>query len=187
MQRITLTVFLVLLLAACGGQDESDLAIDDPEEDGGAEADEDDGSEGDDGSQDAEGDQGSQEAAPEPDPSRVEDPCAEREGEELEAFLDVVSPVDGQHVGEEVELVGCANVPEGTVRYRVTSPDGDELLDEFTTAECGGPCVGEYATTLDLGGLDDDHDRVTLEVFWDSPADDGGEEDVTRAELVLEQ
>lgn len=204
MHRITLSVALALLLvlAACGDDGGSDLAIDDVDDEATASGDEGDeaGAEDDAGEDPDESEQseesedpaeadegdGPDEEGPEPDPARVEDPCAEREGQEFDAFLDVVSPVDGQHVSEAVELVGCANVPEGTVRYRVLADDGETLVDDFTTAECGGPCVGEYETTVDLAGLATDHGSVTLEVFWDSPAGDGGEEDLSDVELVLE-
>lgn len=196
----SLLLALLLLLAACGDGD-GDVAIDDldddvddtedvvgqddeaPEEDEGDTADEpepeDEGPEEDE--QEADDDPG-----PQPDPGMVADPCAEREGQEFDAFLDVISPVDGQQVLDSVDLIGCANVPEGTVRYRVVAEDGSALVDDFTTAECGGPCVGEYSTVVDLADVAGEHDVVTLEVFWDSPAGEGGEEDLTAVELHLE-
>jgi hypothetical protein len=186
---LSLLSVLVLLLAACG--DDSEVAVDDleTEESDPAETEADDGD--DDGSDDAddeaEGGEGADDGdtTPEPDPEQVADPCAERDEQAMEAFIDVASPVDGQHVQGEVDLIGCASVFEGTVRYVLVTEDGEELVDDFTTAECGGPCVGEFSTTVDLTGAEE-HAAVTLRVFWDSPADGGGEEDLQEIELVLD-
>lgn len=116
------------------------------------------------------------EPAPEPDPAAVADPCEPHQGREADVFLDVVAPVDGQQVGDTVELVGCANVYEANVRYRVLDAGGAVVTDHFTTATCGSGCVGEFRETVDLGGASGE---LTLEVFWDSPAD-GTEQDTTR-------
>lgn len=105
-----------------------------------------------------------------PDAALVEDPCAPRDPAATEAFIDVVAPVDGQVVEGPVAVVGCARVPEGTVRYRVLDArSGGVLADGFATASAGGPGLGEFRFEVDLpaGG------PVTLEVFWDSPAGDG--------------
>ena len=200
---LSLLLALVLALAACG--DDADVAVDDldtedaqdepdvPEEPESEEADADDDSgddgPGDDGPGDDAGEQepGDGDASrdtPAPDPARVEEPCADHEDREMDAFLDVAAPVDGQAVAGDLELVGCANVPEGTVRYQLLADDGEQLVDDFTTAECGGPCVGEYRTSIDLGAADG-HDTATLQVFWDSPADGEGEQDLTEIELTL--
>lgn len=190
--RIALSLLsaLVLLLAACG--DDSEVAVDDleTEESDPAESDADDDT--DDTDQDAGADAGgddggdAEEAAPpEPDPDEVEDPCGGHDEQAMDAFIDVVSPVDGQHVQGEVELIGCASVYEGTVRYLLVGDDGEELADDFTTAECGGPCVGEFATTVDLAEAEG-HAAVTLRVFWDSPAEGGDEEDLQEIDLVLD-
>jgi hypothetical protein len=183
---LSILAVLVLSLAACG--DDSEVAIDDvdteesePDEDATADDEPDDAEEAeDDSAPDHE-----EEASPEPDPDAVDAPCAERDEQAMDAFIDVVSPVDGQHVEGEVDLVGCASVYEGTVRYRVVSEDGEELVDDFTTAECGGPCVGAFDETVDLAPAEG-HATVTLEVFWDSPAESGDEEDLQEIDLVLE-
>lgn len=183
---VPLLSLLVLLLAACGGaEDDAEVEVD-PEveaEDTEASEDEPGDDEAESGSEDP-GSEASPESSPEPDPARVEEPCAEHDAESTGPFIDVVSPVDGQHVENEVDLVGCASVYEGTVHYRLVAEDGEELLDDVTTAECGGPCVGEFATTIDLAAAQG-HDAATLAVFWDSPAGDG-EQDTTEIELVLE-
>jgi hypothetical protein len=115
---------------------------------------------------------------PEPDAARVADPCAAHQGGEPRAFIDVVSPVQGQQASGSVELVGCSSVYEGTVRYRLSSPGGI-VSDSFTTASAGGPEVGEFRETLSLGAPG----QHTLEVFWESPAD-GSEAD--KSTIVFE-
>lgn len=133
------------------------------------------------------GQQGSEGASsPTPDQARMADPCAAHEGGEMRAFIDVVSPVDGQQVGEEIELVGCASVYEGTLQYRVLDSTGDVLLADFTTATAGGPEIGEFRETfmLPAGGQ-----ARYLEVYWDDVASgseqhpDGPERDLIRVEL----
>ncbi len=180
---------LVLLLAGCG--DGADVEVDDVDDvDAGdteaAEPDPDDGET--DEAEDAEAtDDGAthdEASSPQPDPDEVAAPCSERDEQATDAFVDVVAPVDGQRVHDELELVGCASVYEGTVRFRLVTDEGEELVDDFTTAECGGPCVGEFAVTIDLATAEG-HEAATLEVFWDSPADGEGERDMQEIELVL--
>jgi hypothetical protein len=110
--------------------------------------------------------------APAPEAPAVTDPCAPHQHRDMEAFLTVDGPVAGQQVGSSFELVGCSNVPEATVRYRL-SGDGGVLVDSFTTATCGTGCVGEYRETVSVPA---GSGSLTLEVFWDSPKD-GAEED----------
>lgn len=124
--------------------------------------------------------------SPTPDQARMADPCAAHEGGEMRAFIDVVSPVDGQQVGGEIELVGCASVYEGTLQYRVLNAAGDVLLADFTTATAGGPEIGEFRETIALpaGGQ-----ARYLEVYWDDVASgseqhpDGPERDLVRVTL----
>lgn len=118
-------------------------------------------------------------SGPQPDADRVADPCAAHQGEEPRAFIDVVSPVEGQQADGSVDLVGCASVYEATVRYRLIGPGGALVADSFTTATAGGPDIGEFRETLTLGGAG----PHTLEVFWDSPAD-GSEAD--KSTIVFE-
>jgi hypothetical protein len=113
------------------------------------------------------------EPGPEPDPAVVADPCAAHAGRE-DSFIDVVSPVAGQQVGSTIELVGCSNVPEATVRYRVVDGGGGVLVDHFTTATCWLDCQGEFRESVSVTATGD----VTVQVFWDSPKD-GAEEDMT--------
>lgn len=135
-----------LLLAACG--EEAEVTVDDPaaDEDGGA--------------------------APSPDEDAVADPCADHQDREDEAFIAVVAPVDDQQVDDRFELVGCSNVFEATVQWRLEA-DGETLEEGVTTAECGTGCVGAFEEEVALGGAAD-HEEVVLEVFAPSPA--GGEE-----------
>lgn len=178
---VSLLSLLVVALAACGADGAGDPAGEDVEivepEEAPDDAAEDDG---DDDGADVEAEQ--DDAGPEPDPARLEDPCAEHEGREGEAFLDVVAPVDGQRVEGEVRLVGCASVPEGTVRYRLLDAGGETLADDFTTATYGGPELGEFDETVGV----DATGEATLEVFWDSPAEGEGERDLVEIDLVLD-
>jgi len=116
--------------------------------------------------------------APEPDPALVASPCAPHADRADEVFLDVAAPVDGQVVAGRIGLVGCANVFEATVRYRLT--EGDVVhLDGFTTATCGSGCVGEFRAPIDVPA---GTGPLTLEVFWED-AEDGRERDVVTLEL----
>jgi hypothetical protein len=118
-------------------------------------------------------------AAPSPDASAMANPCAAHEGRDMDAFVTVAGPVSGQQVGSSFELVGCSNVPEATVRYRLVG-DGGVLVDSFTTAGCGTGCVGEYRETVTVPA---GSGSLTLEVFWDSPKD-GSEQDKVELQLA---
>ena len=118
-----------------------------------------------------------------PDDAALADPCADHQDRVAEAFIEVVSPVGEQRVGDEVELVGCSNVFEATVLWRLYDGDG-RLLDEgFTTAECGSGCVGAFRETLSLEAADGEP-FAELHVFWESP-EDGSERDLVAIPLVL--
>lgn len=120
-----------------------------------------------------------------PDPDRVASPCAEHEGRELEAFLDLVAPVDGQVVaGPEVEVVGCANVFEATVAWRLLDRDGTLLDEGNTLASCGTGCVGTFRTTVPVAS-GEGRGEVVLQVFWGSPRD-GEPLDLAERTLRLE-
>jgi hypothetical protein len=113
--------------------------------------------------------------SPAPDPALVADPCAPHQGREGDVFIAVAGPVGGQQVGSSFELVGCANVYEATVRYRVTG-SGGVLVDGFTTATCGTGCVGEFRETVTVPA---GSGSLTLDVFWDSPKDGSEQSKVT--------
>ena len=117
--------------------------------------------------------------APQPDPERIEDPCAPHQDGEPAAFIDLVAPVDGQRIDDAIEVVGCASVFEATVRYRLLDAAGAVIADDITTATAGGPDIGEFREVITTG---DATGELTLEVFWDSPAD-GGEHDLTAVRL----
>lgn len=111
-------------------------------------------------------------AAATPDAALVADPCRPHQGRDMDAFLDVAGPVAGQRVGSSFDLVGCSNVPEATVRYRLVD-GGGVVVDTFTTATCGTGCVGEFRESVAVPA---GSGTLTLEVFWDSPKD-GSEQD----------
>ncbi|MFO7777912.1 MAG: Gmad2 immunoglobulin-like domain-containing protein [Nitriliruptoraceae bacterium] len=119
-----------------------------------------------------------------PDPDLVAAPCAAHEGRELDAFIDLVAPVDEQVTGDEVEIVGCSNVYEATVNWRLMDGDGRSLDEGFTTAACGTGCVGAFRETVPLAAAADAA-VVRLEVFWVSPQD-GSEQDRQERTIVLD-
>ena len=189
MHRTPLSVFLtlLLLLAACGdGNDDAELTVDDVE--GVTDADQpDEGDEPEEAEEAEEGDEpeeAEEEPEPTPEPERDGEQCREdarAEGLEGTSFIEVVAPVDGQHVSGDIALEGCGVVFEGTVQYRLLGADDEVLLEEFTTADAGGPEIGVFAETIATDHTGD----VTLEVFWESPRD-GAEEDLASISIVLE-
>lgn len=122
---------------------------------------------------------------PQPDPDLVADPCDPHQGREGEAFIDLVAPVDDQQAGGEVDIVGCSNVFEATVSYRVLDGDGRTLSEGFTTAECGSGCVGVFRDTIDLA-VAEGEPVAYIQVFWES-AEDGSDQDLTERIVVLTQ
>ncbi|HSK22552.1 MAG TPA: Gmad2 immunoglobulin-like domain-containing protein [Egicoccus sp.] len=124
-------------------------------------------------------------AAPTPDPTAVADPCADDQGREGEAFIDVDAPVAEQEVTDltAVELVGCSNVNEANVQWELYDGDGVLLDEGFTTAECGTGCVGEFREDLDLSAAAGES-FAELHVFAES-ANDGSQEHLTAIPLVL--
>jgi hypothetical protein len=190
MRRTTVIVAaLALLVSACGGQDpiedlepaapgeeepatpDDDAAEDDAAEDDGGATTTDDGGTTDD-------------AAPEADPSAVADPCAGHEDRTDEAFIELVAPVDEQRVDDEVRIVGCSNVYEANISYRLLDGDGRTLEEGFTTAECGTGCVGAFDETVSLA-VAEGEPVVYLQVFWGSP-EDGSDRDLVERIVVLQ-
>ncbi|MEX2504895.1 MAG: Gmad2 immunoglobulin-like domain-containing protein [Egicoccus sp.] len=124
-------------------------------------------------------------AAPTPDPTAVADPCADDQGREDEAFIDVDAPVADQEITDltAVELVGCSNVYEANVQWELYDGDGVLLSDGFLTAECGTGCVGEFREDLDLS-VASGEPFAELHVFAES-AQDGSQLYLTAIPLVL--
>lgn len=124
-------------------------------------------------------------AAPTPDAEAVADPCADDQGREGEAFIDVDAPVADQQVADlaAVELVGCSNVNEATVQWELYDGDGALLDEGFLTAECGTGCVGEFREELDLSAAEGET-FAELHVFAESMAD-GSQEHLTAIPLAL--
>jgi hypothetical protein len=188
-----------VVLAACGGpaedagvgtDDTTDGVEDGADEDGAAEVDDadagaDDADAGADDAEDDAGDDDTGEDGPQPDPAALADPCAAHEDREMDQFIDLVAPVQEQRVSGALELVGCSNVFEATVSYRLLDGDGRTLEEGFTTATCGTGCVGEFRETVDLA-VAAGEPVVYLQVFTQSMADDGGEDELTEVMVVLE-
>ena len=114
----------------------------------------------------------------------LEDPCAEHAGREEDVFIDLVAPVNEQQVGDHVDVVGCANVNEGTVSYRVLDGDGRTLDEGFVTAECGTGCVGEFRDSIELSAAEGEP-VAYLQFFSESMAD-GSEQALTEVIVSLE-
>lgn len=119
---------------------------------------------------------------PSPDPEAVADPCAAHQGRELEPFLEVAAPVDGQVAAGAVDLVGCSNVYEATVNWRLVDEAGGVLDEGFTTADCGTGCVGAFRDTVSLDAAAG-QPAVELQVFWISPQD-GSDADLVARTIV---
>jgi hypothetical protein len=183
---------LVLALAACG-EGEPDVEVTTPveeptEDDGTDEADEADdaGDDADDAGDDAD-DQGGDdvtEDGPQPDAAALADPCGPHEGREGEAFIDLVAPVQDQQVEDEIVLVGCSNVYEATVSWRLLDGDGRTLDEGFTTAECGSGCVGAFEETIALDADAAAEPALQLQVFWEDAAD-GSDRDLIEVGVVV--
>lgn len=193
--RTGVALAATLVLVACGNQQPSaDIdgvedadALDEVEDVDAADADAAPGSEdtpSDDPEAEGDLDAGGGEAGPEPDAAAVADPCAAHGGREGDAFIDLVAPVDDQAVRDELEIVGCSNVYEATVAWRLLGGDGQELAEGFTTAECGSGCVGAFREVVSLDAAAGEA-VAYLEVFWDSPADGEDVRDLTEVRLAL--
>jgi hypothetical protein len=147
---------LMLVLAACGA-DDMDLAVDST-----------------DTAEDETSDETSDEASdgPTPDAALVADPCAAHEGREMDAFIDLVAPVDEQVATGSVEIVGCSNVFEATIVWHLLDGDGVLLDEGFTTAECGNGCVGAFADDVPLDAAAGEP-VAYLQVFSPNASDEG--------------
>jgi hypothetical protein len=121
---------------------------------------------------------------PLPDPDALASPCEAHEDRADEAFVDVVSPVQDQQVTEGITLVGCSNVAEATVLWRLLDGDGRTLDEGFTTAECGSGCVGAFEEDIALSGDVADEPYLYVQVFWED-ASDGSERDLTEVGVVV--
>jgi hypothetical protein len=186
-RRLAVVASLTLLLAGCGGATtEPDLgATPPPAEDLTEDPAGDPAEDPDDEPEPAPTDAGDGDDGPaEPDPDELADPCAGHEDRTDEAFIELVSPVDGQRVtGDELRLVGCSNVFEANISYRLLDGDGRTLEEGFTTAECGTGCVGAFDETVDLS-VADGEPVVYVQVFWGSP-EDGRDLDLVERIVVL--
>lgn len=208
MRRLAILVaVLAVVLSACAGADDpvvdsppddpTDEVPDEPDDDADgtdaqddappadeAPADETPADEADTDDEEAEDGNDGDEAAATPDAAALDDPCADHREREGEAFIELVAPVDDQQVDGQLELVGCSSVYEGTVQYRVLDGDGVTLEEGFTTAECGGPCIGEFRESVPLDAADGEP-VAYIQVFWED-ASDGSERDLVERIVVLE-
>jgi hypothetical protein len=194
-RRLAAALAVAALVAACGGPaddedvapgDDTDVEEPDPgDTDDDADGDPDDGDPDD--ADDGDGGDDGAGAGPQPDPDALADPCAEHEGREMDAFIDVVSPVQDQVVSGSFELVGCSNVFEATIAYELYDGDGVLLDEGFTTAECGTGCVGAFSETVSLDAVPEGEPVVYVQVFSPNVADEGDRQlELVEVLVVLE-
>jgi hypothetical protein len=194
---LALFAVLALSLAACGeGEPEVEVTtpveeptddVDEPADDDQATTDEgadEEVEDGADGGDATDGDATDGDEGPEPDPAALAAPCAGHEDRTGEGFIELVAPVEGQQVTDEVTIVGCSNVYEATVSWRLLAGDGETVDEGFTTAECGSGCVGAFEETIELGDDAAAEPTLALQVFWEDAAD-GSDRDVVEVELVV--
>jgi hypothetical protein len=183
---LALFAVLAVTLAACG-EGEPELEVTTPVEEPADDADATDDGDDRDDEDDTATDDVEEDAAgegPQPDPEALADPCAAHQGRETDAFLDLVAPVQDQQVTDEVTIVGCSNVHEATVSWRLLDGDGRSLDEGFTTAECGSGCVGAFEETIELDDTATTEPYLELQVFWVDAAD-GSDRDLTEVGLVV--
>jgi hypothetical protein len=181
-RSLALLAALALSLAACGA-DDPDLGAPDPDETVDP-ADDTPDTDPDADVDDPPADDATLGGGPQPDPDALADPCEPHRDREDEAFLDVVSPAQDQQVSEGITLVGCSNVFEATVQWRLLDGDGETLDEGFTTAECGSGCVGAFEEDIALDGQAADEPYLYLQVFWEDMAD-GSERDLVEVGVVV--
>lgn len=181
--RVATAAAVAILVVACGEAEDPTTSPDGAETDTGA-ADGATDESGEDTSVDETTDGEGDDDSPSADPAAVEEPCAEHEGRDQDVFIDLVAPVDDQQVSGAVEIVGCANVFEATVQWRLLDGDGVTLDEGFTTATCGTGCVGEFRDEVPLDAAASEA-TAQLQVFWESPQD-GSERDLVERIIVLD-
>lgn len=122
---------------------------------------------------------------PEPDGGEqsASDACAELEGGEELAFIFVETPYVGEAVESGFEVSGCSNTFEAAYEWELLDQQGEQLVEDFGTADCGTGCVGDFEFTVDYEV--DDRQAGTLRVFTSS-AQDGSEQSVNAIPVVLE-
>jgi hypothetical protein len=181
-------VVLPLLLVACGADPTPDVEATLPVEEPTDEPTDDPAEEPDEGETDGDdvdaGPQPDADAGPEPDADALADPCADHQGREDEAFLELVAPVQDQRVTDELTLVGCSNVFEATVSWRILDGDGRTLDEGFTTAECGSGCVGAFEETVELDATATAEPFLAVQVFWEDAAD-GSDRDLVEVGVIV--
>jgi hypothetical protein len=189
---LALFAVLALSLVACGeGDPEVEVTapveeptddVDEPADDDQVATDEGANDDVEDGADDGDATDG--DGGPEPDPAALAEPCAGHEDRTGEAFIELVAPVEDQQVSDQVTIVGCSNVNEATVSWRLLDGEGATVDEGFTTAECGSGCVGAFEETIELGDDATAEPTLALQVFWEDAAD-GSDRDLVEVELAV--
>lgn len=110
-------------------------------------------------------------------PRTFEEACA---GRDDEAFIEVLTPMPGDNVGDPFTITGCGNTFEANVVYRVEDADGATLVEDFTTMTCGNGCVGEFTVDVEVGAVGE-----VLLVVYEPSAEDGSEQHVVEVPLTI--
>lgn len=104
-------------------------------------------------------------------------------GADGEPAIVVESPLPGTAVSSPVTVSGNADVFEANVTVLVLDADGNELTRDFTTAECGTGCRGDFS--IELPFEVDEEQQGTIVVQDDDAAGEGAPPHVVEVPVTL--
>lgn len=114
----------------------------------------------------------------------VEGPVGRDAFEDVTPLILIESPLPGATVGPTFDVAGSANTFEAALALRLSTADGDALLDAPLTATSGNGVRGTFATTLTVP---DGVPAGTLTLRgYESSARDGSEVNVYEVEIAYD-